>query len=190
MKKKIVSVCLVVCLLATAIIGTTLAYFTDSTQKETNTFTMGKVDIELDEPQWDAGMAADEEYNKLVPSTTITKDPTVTVVEGSEDCYVFVKVEKGNNVDNYLTYSIDTTKWTALGDGYEGIYYLNYTTNPDENVDYTILTDNQVTVKSDVTGVAQGDELTLSFTAYAVQTSGDFADAQAAWNATFGKTEP
>lgn len=180
MKKKIVSVCLVVCLLATAIIGTTLAYFTDKTEAVTNTFTMGNVDIELDEPQWDE--AYPDGIASVQPSQEITKDPTVTVVEGSEDCYVFVKLEKGTNVDKYLTYSIDTTKWTALGDGYEGIYYLNYTTNPDENVDYTILTDNLVTVKSDVTGVAQGDQLTLSFTAYAIQSYG-FENAVAAWTA-------
>lgn len=46
-KKKIVSLCLVVCLLATAI-GGTLAYFTD-TDKVTNTMTMGKVKITQNE---------------------------------------------------------------------------------------------------------------------------------------------
>lgn len=178
MKKKILSVCLVVCLLATAIIGTTLAYFTDVTQKETNTFTMGKVDIELDEPQWD------DEYPdgiaSVQPSQVITKDPTVTVVAGSEDCYVFVKVEKGNNVDNYLEYTIDSA-WTALGEGYEGIYYRSYTTS-EENVNYTVLTGNKVTVKPEVTGVTAGDGLTLSFTAYAIQSYG-FENAVAAWTA-------
>ena len=179
MKKKIVSVCLVVCLLATAIIGTTLAYFTDKTQTETNTFTMGKVDIELAEDQWD------ETYPNGIahvqPSQEITKDPTVTVVKGSENCYVFVKLEKGTNVDEYLTYSI-ADGWTALGTGYEGIYYRNYTTDTENDVDYAILTDNLVTVKSDVTDVAQGDALTLSFTAYAIQSYG-FETAVEAWTA-------
>ena len=46
-KKKIISLCLVVCLLATAI-GSTLAYFTD-TAKNTNTMTLGNVDI----AQWE-----------------------------------------------------------------------------------------------------------------------------------------
>lgn len=177
MKKKIVSVCLVVCLLATAIIGTTLAYFTDVTQKETNTFTMGKVDIELDEPQWDE--AYPDGIASVQPSQEITKDPTVTVKANSEDCYVFVKVEKGNNVDDYLEYTIDSA-WTAL-DGEEGIYYRSYTTS-EEDVDYPVLTGNKVTVKSEVTGVAQGDELTLSFTAYAIQSYG-LGTAVEAWNA-------
>ena len=178
MKKKIVSVCLVVCLLATAIIGTTLAYFTDSTQKETNTFTMGKVDIELDEPLWDE--AYPDGIASVQPSQEIIKDPTVTVKADSEDCYVFVKLEKGTNVDEYLTYSIDSG-WTALGEDYEGIYYRSYTTS-EEDVPYPVLTGNKVTVKSKVTGVAQGDALTLSFTAYAIQSFG-FGSAAEAWTA-------
>lgn len=48
-KKKIISLCLVVCLLATAI-GGTLAYFTD-TATDKNTMTMGKVDISQHEYQ-------------------------------------------------------------------------------------------------------------------------------------------
>ena len=46
MKKKIVALCLVVALAATAIIGGTLAYFTDNDAK-TNTFTVGNVKIQL-----------------------------------------------------------------------------------------------------------------------------------------------
>ena len=37
MKKKILAMCLIVCLLATAVVGGTLAYFTDS-DEATNTF--------------------------------------------------------------------------------------------------------------------------------------------------------
>ena len=51
MKKKIVTLCVVICLLAVAAIGGTLAYFTDN-ETATNVFTMGKVDIELTETEW------------------------------------------------------------------------------------------------------------------------------------------
>lgn len=44
MKKKILAMCLVVALLATAIVGATLAYFTD-TDSATNVMTLGDVDI-------------------------------------------------------------------------------------------------------------------------------------------------
>ena len=50
MKKKIVALCLVVALAATAIIGGTLAYFTD-TDEATNTFTTANVQIDLIEQQ-------------------------------------------------------------------------------------------------------------------------------------------
>ena len=46
MKKKIVAICLCVALLAIAIVGATLAYFTD-TKSATNTFTVGNVKINL-----------------------------------------------------------------------------------------------------------------------------------------------
>ena len=49
MKKKILSIALVLCLLAVAVIGT-LAYFTD-TENETNVMTIGNVDITLHEIQ-------------------------------------------------------------------------------------------------------------------------------------------
>ena len=51
MKKKILTICLIVALAATAIIGGTLAYFTD-TKSATNTFTVGNVKIELLESQY------------------------------------------------------------------------------------------------------------------------------------------
>lgn len=45
MKKKITALALVICLLAVAVVGGTLAYFT-ATDKATNTFTMGNISIE------------------------------------------------------------------------------------------------------------------------------------------------
>lgn len=51
MKKKILALCVVISLAAVAIIGGTLAYFTDD-DAETNTFTVGSVDIELIESQY------------------------------------------------------------------------------------------------------------------------------------------
>ena len=53
MKKKILAICLVVALMATAIAGATLAYFTDKDQAA-NTFELGKVDIELIEKAYQA----------------------------------------------------------------------------------------------------------------------------------------
>lgn len=105
MKKKILALCLVVVLAVTAVTGATLAYFTDTKEVE-NTFTVGKVEIKLDEAQVkfddesgdyvvDKTKNRTEEgnaYTNIVPAQELPKDPTVTIVDGSEDCYVRMKV--------------------------------------------------------------------------------------------------
>ena len=88
-------------LLVSLSVGATLAYLT-STKTVTNTFTVGKVEIKLDEAPVDPetgkakeDVARTETGNAkvlMVPGRLIDKDPTVTVLKGSEDCYVRVKV--------------------------------------------------------------------------------------------------
>lgn len=83
MKKKVVTLSLVVALIATAAIGGTLAYFTDSEAK-TNTFEVGEVDIVLTETAW-----ADKE--NVVPGDTYEKNPVVNNV-GENAAWVRVDV--------------------------------------------------------------------------------------------------
>lgn len=96
------SILLVICALAlvTASVFGTLAYLTD-TAEVVNTFTVGNVDITLDETEVRPdGTPVDEdddgtpdrteegnEYH-LIPGKEYTKDPTITVKAGSEDSYV------------------------------------------------------------------------------------------------------
>ena len=83
-----------VLLVVSAVCGT-LAYLTDK-DSAVNTFTVGKVDIELDEAdvKEDGTYETDHENrvkeNKyhLLPGHTYIKDPTVTVKAGSEEVYV------------------------------------------------------------------------------------------------------
>ena len=70
MKKKILVACLCVALAVLTIAGTTLAYLTATTESVTNTFTVGNIDITLAETKTDF---------KMVPGSTIAKDPMVTV---------------------------------------------------------------------------------------------------------------
>lgn len=85
-KKKIAVVLAATALAASLIIGGTLAYLTDS-DKKTNTFTMGNIDISLAEPHWD-----DTTDGKgLVPGSTLVKDPIVTAAAGNS--YMRVKAE-------------------------------------------------------------------------------------------------
>ena len=98
-KKKIISLCLVVCLLATAI-GGTLAYFTD-TDSEKNTFTVGNVDIEVSETNKINGVeVTGNAFENVMPGTKITKTPVVTN-KSSEDAYVRVVVRATNQEELY-----------------------------------------------------------------------------------------
>lgn len=85
MKKKIVALCLVLALAITAIGGATLAYFTDF-ETETNTFTVGNIDIELEEifPE-DELMPGTRDENNLQKEVYIEN-------VGDNDAYMWIEV--------------------------------------------------------------------------------------------------
>lgn len=107
MKKKIIALCLIVALAATAVIGGTLAYFTDNDKAE-NVFTVGKVDIILTEPNWTS--TGSQDAPAVYPGEPLAKDPTVTVADGSNPCFVRLKV----------------TGLDQFGTGKEIVYLTNY----------------------------------------------------------------
>ena len=178
MKKKVLSIVAVVLVLCCAI-GGTLAWLTDKTDSVVNTFTVGDINIELTES---------ENLNlKMVPGNTITKDPKVTVKDGSEACWLFVKVEKSANFDSFMTYEM-ADGWTALPD-VTGVYYREVAATT-AATDFSVLKDNSVLVKDGVTktmlnGLNEPTFPTLTFTAYAVQKDNvtSAADAWAKANA-------
>lgn len=99
MKTKSKALLLTLCavlLIAASVLGT-MAYLT-STDTVTNTFTVGKVEIKLDETDVTnpTGSRVQANSYKLMPGTTYTKDPTVTVKAGSEESYVRMKVTFNN----------------------------------------------------------------------------------------------
>lgn len=99
MKTKSKALLLTLCavlLVAASVLGT-MAYLT-STDTVTNTFTVGKVEIKLDETDVTNpnGPRVKANSYKLMPGTTYTKDPTVTVLKGSEESYVRMKVTFNN----------------------------------------------------------------------------------------------
>lgn len=102
MKKKIAALVLVIALAATAVIGGTLAYFTD-TDEATNTFTVGNVKIELVEQQMNAAgeLEAFNPSKPLMPGEENTIDKIVTVKNtGSEDAYMWIEVWVPTTLDN------------------------------------------------------------------------------------------
>ena len=150
MKKKTIALLLVLMLVFGVTCGGTIAYLTSTTDTITNTFTVGKVAITLDEALVDEYGALkkgeetvripnkDEAYKdfdgneyKLIPGHSYKKDPIVHVLPDSEACYVFVKVENGiasiEADNNKIAAQIATTNgWKQLMNGetpVENVYY-------------------------------------------------------------------
>jgi predicted ribosomally synthesized peptide with SipW-like signal peptide len=163
LKKKTLALLLALVLLAGGVIGGTLAWLTDKTDPVKNTFTTSDIDISLAESQ---------NLNlKMVPGLEITKDPKATVSTGSEECYLFVKLEKSANFDNFMTYTI-ADGWTELT-GVSGVYYRKVLT-AEMGTAYSVLAGDKVSVKGTVTkammnGLTAETYPTLTVTAYASQ---------------------
>lgn len=102
-KKNILMIALSLCLIAVIAVSGTLAYFTDTTDASTNTFTMGKVNIKL----WDqTGIApgkgekvgverADRtgiDYTGVMPGDTLDKDVKVSISYDSAPSYMGILV--------------------------------------------------------------------------------------------------
>lgn len=135
MKKKIIAIALCAALAAGGVMAGSLAYLTD-TEAVTNTFTVGNVEIVLNETDVDTAGKKDSdarvtenEYH-LLPGHTYTKDPTVHVDEDSEDCYVFVTVKNDiadiecdeDNCDK-IAVQMQKNGWILLKDGEKTVQY-------------------------------------------------------------------
>lgn len=193
--------------------GGTLAWLMTNTAPVINTFTVGNVDITLKEHaldvttgQWQMPETLTDVGNtniQALPGREIMKDPTLTVLKGSEECYVrvFIKVSWGPEADvefaefAYYDWFQFNPDWsiTRIFDGsyatngkYVGfdIYELRYIPGP---VDAS--TSNQiipVLYKMTVPGYLEKDEInamegcSLVLIAQAVQAE-TFADANAAF---------
>ena len=207
MKKKITAIFLCVALLATAIVGASLAYFTD-TDNKTNTFTVGNVQIKLDEAKAnpDGSLVPGAERvkansYKLLPGHTYNKDPMVTVLKGSESSYIKMTVtfSKANELDaifapngadmtkifngydsNNWIYKNNTKDATANTRTYE-FWYKKAVGAPNADVALDALFDS-ITVPGTITNeqLATIKDMTITVNAYAIQADG-FANANAAW---------
>lgn len=162
MKKKVLSIVAVVLVICCAI-GGTLAWLTAKSDDVVNTFTPSNIKIELKE-------TTGENY-KMIPGYTITKDPKATVLAGSEECWLFVKIEKSANFNQYLTYE-PANGWEPVAE--ETNVYARKVTTAEIGTAYSVLLNNQVTVKDGVdetmmNSLTAANYPTLTITAYASQ---------------------
>lgn len=160
--KKGLALVLAVILLLTAAAAGTLAWLTAKSDTVVNTFIGSDVSVELTE--------TNETY-KMVPGCGIHKDPKARVLPGSEECFLFVKLEKSANFDEFLSYEA-ADGWTAL-EGVDGVYYREVPA-ADIGTAYGVLKGDEVTVKGEVTkammnALTDAARPALTVTAYASQ---------------------
>lgn len=162
------------------VVGGTIAWLTAQTGPVENTFTVGDINITLQEHELnDEGTLNQNSllpnanktgntYN-FVPGDTLLKDPFVTVKkETTADCYLFVKITEDNNTRNDLTDKIiqweaqitksgetaaDTAwkKYVPTGETEVEYWYCEVAANTSADQVWTILKNNQVTVNDKIT---------------------------------------
>lgn len=208
-KRKALLLSLCAVLLVVASVMGTMAYLTSS-DTVTNTFTVGKVQITLDEaavnldgtPIVNAARVKQNSY-KLLPGRTYTKDPTVTVKAGSEPSYVKMTVtfSKAAELDaifapnggadmTSIFNGYNSTNWIDKGNTedtdantrtYE-FWYKETVAAPTADVVLDALFDS-ITVPGSITKeqLATIEGLTITVNAYAIQ-AGSFTDAADAWS--------
>ena len=177
-------------LLVGGVIGGTVAWLIATPDPVVNTFTYGDINIDLDETdtQLDGDNNPNTNEYEMMPGQPITKDPEITVKSGSEEMWLFVKLEKSSNFDTFMEYTV-ADGWTALS-GVDGVYYQHITAEDVATADkqIAVIKDDTVTVKESVTkeqlnaldSGSSENYPTLTVTAYAVQYAGN-ATADDAW---------
>lgn len=194
MKKKGLALVLALTLLVVGVVAGTLAWLTAKSDTVTNTFTTSDITVKLQE-------TTGTSY-KMIPGYELEKDPKAWVVAGSEDCYLFVKLDWANNTYTSGETAKSYLDW-AIADGWElvrgetNVYYRTVTSaqmSSDKGATnaYPILAGNKVTVSGDITKEqmnaldAEGAvKPTLTITAYASQLHKNATEtfsASEAWN--------
>ena len=169
---QVITIAVSLMLVAAIAIGGTVAWLIDTTDPVTNTLTYGMIDIELTETD------SDNDGNTLVnkyptiPGATVIKDPKVIVKKNSENCYLFVKIEKLNNFDAFMDYT-PATGWTQVPNVAD-VYYRTVDQDTTKDQEFPILLDDQISVKGSVTqaqisALTDNTLPTVKFTAYAIQ---------------------
>ena len=208
-KKVFVTVLCAVLLVAASVLGT-MAYLT-SNDEVVNTFTVGNVQIKLDEAKANTdGSLSDNGATrvkansyKLLPGHTYNKDPMVTVLKGSESSYVKMTVTFSHANELDAIFAPNGANMTSIFNGYDSntwiykgnvkdtaantrtyeFWYEETVAAPTADVELDALFDS-ITVPGTITNaqLATIEGMTITVNGYAIQADG-FANAEAAWAA-------
>lgn len=193
---KTVALLLAVVLLIGCVAGGTTAWLIAEPRTVENTFVAGQIGtLELTETV-PANKSA-----IVTPGVDIAKDPTVTFSGNNVDAFVFVQVtadqwtsdettrKNYSGVNGKVTWSIDDS-WTLVT-GTTNVYYQEVAANGTLNA--AIIKNNAVMVADTIIAGEMASDITLKFTAYAIQqeknSSADFTPAEA-WVAVQADANP
>ena len=175
----------------------TYSYLTASSETVVNTFAGGTISLTLDEAKVDTdGTPVDGEERvqentyKVIPGATLYKDPTVTVLEGSVVCYVYLYVENPLDADYFtLDYSED---WISIATtGAKTLYVYKTTVDAaDGDVALTPIF-TTVTVSGELTSeqIEAMGEVQIKVQAYAVQADSLDSETSIQMAASYFETE-
>lgn len=199
--RKVLLLLLCAALLVSASVMGTMAYLTDN-ESAVNTFTVGKVYIDLNETDVDGDENTKANAYHLLPGQSYVKDPKVTVEAESEDCYVRMLVtpsdldglkaafpelvaEDGTFLLQGLVSGWDETVWEYEG-CVNGVYEFRYNAKVLKNTEDQVLPAlfTNVVVPGTATNedLAEIDNIKIDIVAHAIQAAG-FETVDAAWAA-------
>ena len=207
-KKVFVTVLCAVLLVAASVLGT-MAYLT-SNDEVVNTFTVGNVQIKLDEAKANTdGSLSDNGATrvkansyKLLTGHTYNKDPMVTVLKGSESSYVKMTVTFSHANELDAIFAPNGANMTSIFNGYDSntwiykgnvkdtaantrtyeFWYEETVAAPTADVELDALFDS-ITVPGTITNkqLATIQNMTITVNGYAIQADG-FTGAADAWS--------
>ncbi len=187
MKKKILSLVLVLVLALTAVIGGTLAYFTDS-EDTTNTFTVGSVDIVLLESQYytNVDKASDSDIRASAENyQSYLSEKGKNVVPGREFMKAIYVDNTGKN-DAYVRVRLVVT-----ANQFKSFYFTENTTALESGAMVKTIIGHKgqtETIYTDVAAakadIANWDTLEYIYTYTAALAAGDLTDLSPVWKFT------
>lgn len=188
-------------LAAVAVVGASLAYFTDQ-ESAFRFVSMGHVDIDLTEDMLEDPQDSDSPWvdyqdpDNVWPGDDISKRPKITVAEDSLDCYVraVVTIESPEGLIPEITIdnlNIDKTQWNVVPDEEQDntwyCYYIGGEQNGIVHADESVYVFDKVAIPGEWEAEAYGQQIVVDVTAEAIQAENFKPSRDGEWLNTEGQ---
>ena len=145
--QKLLVTSLLLAVIAVLTVSPTLSWLSSTSAPVINTFAGGVISVKLDEAlvgtdgkeiTGEGAQRVNSNNYKYTAGAVLDKDPTPTVLKGSEECYVFLLVDNG--LDDKFTINYDTASWlkVAQSEG-KAVYAYSSRVNASESTEDIVL---------------------------------------------------